>query len=484
VVALDATILNVALPILAADLEPSSTELLWIVDAYGLVLAGLLVAMSGLGDRIGRRRLLVLGLGVFAAAAALAALAGSPEQLIAARVLLGAGGAMIMPSTITLLRTVFLDDRERAIAVGVWTAIAAGGFAVGPVIGGALLEVLDWPWVFALQVPVVLVAIVAVLRLVPEWRSADPGPWDPIGVVLSITGTIALVWGIKEVSKHGFGDAEALGTLAVGAGALTAFVRRQRKLTHPLLDVALFRDRRFSTSALAVLAVFFGFGGLLLLLTQFLQIVQGHGPLEAGLRLLPLALAAGIASPLTDAAVRRVGAHVVVGGGFAIVAATFAALYGLDAGTPYALIAACLAALGVGAGMASTAASAVILSSAPPERAAGAVAVQETAYELGGSLGVAILGSIMTARYRAELDGLDALPAEARESLPAAAGIAALAGGDAGAVVLAAAQQAFLDGLGVTLVVAAAVTAAIAAAAFIFMPRDRGLGAVPAPAEA
>jgi MFS transporter, DHA2 family, multidrug resistance protein len=484
VVALDATILNVALPTLAADLEPSATELLWIVDAYGLVLAGLLVAMSGLGDRIGRRRLLVLGLGVFAAAAALAAAAGSPEQLIAARVLLGAGGAMIMPSTITLLRTVFLDDRERAIAVGVWTAIAAGGFAVGPVIGGALLEVLDWPWVFALQVPVVLLAILAVLRLVPEWRRADPGPWDPIGVALSITGMVALVWGIKEASKHGLGGAEALGTLALGAGAMTAFVRRQRKLTHPLLDVELFRDRRFSASAVAVLAVFFGFGGLLLLLTQFLQIVQGLGPLEAGLRLLPLALAAGIASPLTDAAVRRVGAHIVVGGGFSIVAGAFAALYGLDTGTHYALIAACLAALGAGAGMASTAASAVILSNAPPERAAGAVAVQETAYELGGALGVAILGSVMTARYRAELDGLAGLPAEARESLPAAAEIAARTGGDAGAAVLGAAQQAFLDGLDVTLAVAAAVTAAVAVAALAFMPRDRDLAAAPAPAEA
>src|SRR5918994_930522 len=318
VVALDATILNVALPTLAAELEPSSTELLWIVDAYGLVLAGLLIAMSGLGDRIGRRRLLVIGLAAFAGAATLAAFANSPEQLIAARALLGVSGAMIMPSTITLLRTVFLDDRERAIAVGVWTAIAAGGFAVGPVIGGALLEVLDWPWVFALQVPVVLLAIVAVLRLVLEWRSADPGPWDPIGVTLSITGMVALVWGIKEASKHGFGD-----------------------------------------------------GGLLLLLTQFFQIVQGHGPLEAGLRLLPLALAAGIASPLTDAAVRRVGAQVVVGSGFAIVAGAFAALYGLDAGTRYVVIAACLAALGVGAGVASTAASAGLPSRAPPERAAG-----------------------------------------------------------------------------------------------------------------
>lgn len=477
VVALDATILNVALPTLAADLEPSSTELLWIVDAYGLVLAGLLVAMAGLGDRIGRRRLLVVGLSVFAAAAVLAALATSAEQLIAARVLLGAGGAMIMPSTVTLLRTVFLDDRERAIAVGVWSAVAAGGFAIGPVIGGALLEVADWPWLFAVQAPVVILAIVAVLALVPEWRSPNPGPWDPIGVGLSIVGMVALVWGIKETSKHGFGDGQALGSLALGVVALVAFLRRQRGLTHPLLDVELFRDRRFAVSALSVLGVFFGFGGLLLLLTQFLQIVQGLSPLEAGLRLLPMAIAAGIASPCTDAVVRRVGAHVVVGGGFAVVAGAFAVLSGLDAGTPYVVLGASLAVLGVGAGMASTAASAVILSSAPPERAGGAVAVQETAYELGGALGVAILGSVMTARYRAELDGVASIPDGAGESLPAAAEVAAGLGGTAGAAVLQAAEQAFLDGLGVTLVVAAVVTTAIAAAAFLLMPRDRALAA-------
>jgi DHA2 family multidrug resistance protein-like MFS transporter len=483
VVALDATILNVALPTLAADLEPSSTELLWIVDAYGLVLAGLLVAMAGLGDRIGRRRLLVLGLSVFAAAAVLAALAQSAEQLIAARVLLGAGGAMIMPSTVTLLRTVFLDDRERAIAVGVWSAVAAGGFAVGPVIGGALLEVADWPWLFAVQAPFAVLAIVAVLALVPEWRSPDPGPWDPIGVGLSIAGMVALVWGIKEASKHGFGDVQALASLTLGIAALVTFVRRQRTLTHPLLDVELFRDRRFSVSALAVLGVFFGFGGLLLLLTQFLQIVQGLGPLDAGLRLLPMAVAAGIAAPCTNAAVQRVGAHVVVGGGFAVIAGSFAVLSGLETDTQYWVIGACLATLGVGAGMASTAASAVILSSAPPERAGGAVAVQETAYELGGALGVAILGSIMTARYRAELEGVAAIPDEAGDSLPAAAEIAAGVGGAAGAAVLEAAEQAFLDGFGVTLVIAAVVTAAIAVAAYALMPRDRALGAGPRPAE-
>ena len=475
VVALDATLLNVALPTLAADLEPSSSELLWIVDAYGLLLAGLLIAMAGLGDRVGRRRLLVAGLALFAVASGFAALAADATQLILARGLLGVAGAMIMPSTVTLLRAAFTDDRERAIAIGVWSAVAAGGFAVGPIVGGAILEVATWPWVFAVQVPVVLLALVAVQRLLPEWRSPDPGPWDPAGVTLSVVGMIALVWGIKETSKHGVDSVAAVAALLLGAGALAGFIARQRRLARPLLDVRLFADRRFAVSAAAVLAVFFSFGGLLLLLTQYLQLVQGHGPLAAGVRLLPLAVAAALASPLTDSAVRRFGAHGVVGGGFALVAAARAALYGREADSPYALVAACLAALGAGAGMASTAASAVILSSAPPERAAGAVAVQETAYELGGALGVAILGSVTAAAYRGALGDLPLVPEAARESLPAAAEVAAGVGGDAGAMLLATAQGAFVDAFATTVVVGAAVTAAVALAAWRFMPRDRSL---------
>ena len=474
-IAMDATILNVALPTLAADLEPNGTDLLWMIDAYGLALAALLVAMAGFGDRIGRRRLLIAGLMLFALAAAGAALATTPGEFVAARVLLGIGGAMIMPSTLSVLRNAFWDDRERAIAIGVWSSVAAGGFALGPIVGGALLEGADWPWLFWVQVPVLALGLGAAVRWVPESRNPDPGPFDPVGVTLSIVGMFALVWGIKEGSKHGFADPVALGAVVLGVGSLAAFIRRQALLSHPLIDVRLFRDRRFATSALAVLGVFFGLAGLLLILTQYLQIVQGHGPLEAGVRLLPLAVAAGVAAPLTDAAVRRAGSHIVVGGGFALVAAGLAALYPLAADSPYGLIAASLAAMGAGAGMASTAASAAIMAAAPPERAGGAAAVQETAYELGGALGVAILGSLLTARYQKSLGDLAGVPGPeagaARESLPSAVDVATRIGGDGGAALLGAAQKAFMDGVGITVLVSALAMGAVAVAALLFMPR-------------
>lgn len=476
VIAMDATILNVALPTIAAELGPSGTELLWMVDAYGLVLAALLVTMAGLGDRLGRRRLLVIGLSLFAVASAFGALATSPGQLIAARLLLGAAGAMIMPSTLSVLRNVFLDDRERAIAIGAWSAVAAGGFAIGPIVGGALLEVLSWEWLFAAQVPVVLLALAAVAVRVPESRNPDPGPFDPIGVGLSTLGMLALVWGIKHASKHGFDDPAALAAVATGAVALIGFVSRQAGLARPLIDVSLFRDRRFAVSALAVLSVFFGLAGLLLLLTQYLQIVQGHGPLAAGIRLVPLALAAAVASPLTDAAVRRLGPRMVVGGGFALVAVGLAALAPLEAGSPYVLVAVSLAAMGAGAGLASTAASAAIMASAPPERAGGAAAVQETAYELGGALGVALLGSLMATRYEDSFVAPAGLPVAAgdaaRESLPVAASVAERVGGDAGAGLLEAAQDAFMDGVGVTALASAGAMAAVALAASVLMPRS------------
>ena len=482
-IAMDATILNVALPTLAADLEPTGTELLWMIDAYGLALAALLVAMAGFGDRIGRRRLLIAGLGLFALAAAAAALAQGPEQFIAARVLLGVGGAMIMPSTLSVLRNVFLDDRERAIAIGVWSAVAAGGFALGPIAGGALLEVASWQWLFWIQVPVVAAGLAAVVRWVPESRNPDPGPFDPIGVGLSIVGMFGFVWGVKEAAKHGFTDPGALTAIAVGIAALLAFVRRQAGLASPLIDVRLFRDRRFATSAAAVLSVFFGLAGLLLILTQYLQIVQGHGPLEAGVRLLPMAIAAALLSPLADAAVRRAGPHIVVGGGFALVAAGLAALYPLTADSPYVFVAVSLAAMGAGAGLASTAASAAIMASTPPERAGGAAAVQETAYELGGALGVAILGSLTTARYQDGLGALAGLPepaaGAARESLPGAAEVAAGIGGEGGAALLAAANEAFMDGVGVTVLVSAGAMAVVALASLLFMPRRGAPAAMP-----
>ena len=482
-IAMDATLLNVALPTLAADLRPSSTELLWIVDAYGIVLAGLLVAMAGLGDRIGRRRLLSIGLVAFAGASLLAALAASPTQLIAARGLLGVGGAMIMPSTLSVLRSVFLDERERAIAIGVWTAVAAGGFALGPIAGGVLLEFADWPWLFAVQIPVVLVGIAAVRLVVPESRNPHPGPWDGPSVVLSITGMLALVWGVKELGKDGPTPA-AGAAMAVGLALLAAFVVRQARSRTPLVDVRLFRHRRFATASAAVLFTFFALGALLLLLTQFLQLVQGHSPLEAGLRLLPLAVAAAVGAPLTEAVVRRAGMRVAVGGAFALVAGALAALTALDTGTSYAVVGAAFVAIGLGAGVAATAGSAAIMGAAPPERAGGAAAVQETAFELGGALGVAVLGSVMAALYRGSIGPLPGLPDEAaavaRDGLTGAVQVAEGLGGSAGQALTATASAAFVDALGDTVLVGAAVMALVALAALVTMPGRTPQDPVPA----
>lgn len=301
-IAMDATILNVALPAIAADLEPGSTELLWIVDAYGLVLAGLLVAMGGLGDRIGRRRLLSAGLVVFGLASALAAAAPSPEALIAARVLLGVGGAMIMPSTLSTLRVVFTDARERSIAIGVWSAVAAGGFALGPVVGGALLEVADWHLVLAINVPIMAAALVASRRWVPESRNPAPGPWDPVAVGLSVVGMVAFVWGIKHGGEHGFTDVAALAAIAAGVAVIGEFVRRQLRTPQPLLDVALFRDARFSGAVTAVLFTFLGY-------RSALELPAGTPDAAADTAREGLATLAGAAGELGPTAARCSSPH-------------------------------------------------------------------------------------------------------------------------------------------------------------------------------
>lgn len=477
-IAMDATILNVALPTLAEDLRPSAEELLWIVDAYGLTLAALLIAMGGLGDRVGRRRLLSLGLALFAAASVAAALASSPAQLVAARILLGVGGAMIMPSTLSILRNVFTDGRERVVAIGIWSAVASGGFAVGPVVGGALLEVVTWPWLFAVNIPVALVALACTRWFVPESRNPTPGPWDPLSVALSAGGMLALVWGIKHAGGDGLGDLQAPAAWVGAAVLLALFIRRQARSATPILDVGLFRDRRFSASVGAVLGSFVALGALLLLLTQYLQLVRGLSPLEAGIRLLPVAAAAAAASLVVGRLVGRFGPHLVVGGGFLSISGGLAILAPLDAGAPYGLVALGLAAVGVGAALASTAGSAAIMGAAPAERAGGAAAVQETAFELGGALGVAVFGSLMATLYRDALSLPAGLPeaarGAAREGLPGAAHAAAQLG-DAGLPLLAAAQSAFLDGYAVT-IGAAAVTLAVGAAMAVALLPRRGPG--------
>lgn len=467
VIVMDMTILNVALPELAADLQPTASEQLWIVDVYSLLLAGLLVPMSALADRWGRKRMLVAGFVVFGGASLLVLAADTPLGVIAVRSLLGVGGAMIMPTTLSMIRSIFTDPAERARALGVWAATSSLGVAVGPIVGGLLLESFSWQAAFLVNVPVMAAAIVAALVLLPEARDPAPGRWDVVATVLSIAGMIALVWSIKRFAKEGADELTAWAALAAAVLLLTWFVLRCLRRPDPLLDVRLFARRPFTAGTIAALAAMFAMAALLLLLSQWLQLVEGHSPLNAGIRLLPLAAGALVVSPLAPALAQRIGARLVLAGGIAIAGVGFLVLWAAGDGLGYPAVALALTLLGAGSGSLAIA-SAIIMAGTPPEKAGDAAAIEETAYDLGNVLGVAILGSIASAIYRTELDadalvgqGLDGrLAADARESLGGALEIASRAGlpdlaARAGAAFTDSLVQLGLTG-GLTLLVAAA----------------------------
>jgi DHA2 family multidrug resistance protein-like MFS transporter len=473
-VAVDATVLNLALPALAADLDPSATQTLWILDVYSLVLAGLLVPAGTLSDRLGRRRVLLAGCALFGVASVLAAFAPSAEALIAARVLLAVGGATIMPSTLALIRAIFTTPRERTLAIGLWSAMAAAGAAVGPVLGGVLLESFWWGSVFLINVPVMVVLLVAGRALLPEVRDPAPGTWDVPSVGASIVGLVALVAAVKEAAKDGVGLAPAaLALLAVAA--LTWFVRRQGRLATPLIDVTLFRRPSFTGAVLGTLFALLALSGLLLFVSQYLQLVLGHGPLEAGLRLLPLTLGALVGAPLTARLVHAVGVRATVTAGLLLSAGGMVG-FGLSLDAAYGLVAAALATVGAGVGLALTATSDAILTAVPPERAGAASSISETAYELGTGLGIAVLGSLLTALYA---DGLPAsgVAAPVRDSLAGAVEAARTLPGEAGAGLLDRATDAFVDALTTTSWVSAGLLCAAAAVAFALLGRTGRSGA-------
>lgn len=425
VVVMDMTILNVALPDLAADLQPGSVQLLWIVDVYPLVLAGLLVPVSALADRWGRRRMLLSGFTLFGVASMLVLLADSAGAVIAVRALLGLGGAMIMPSTLSLIRALFTDPRERATALGIWGAMAAVGGAVGPIVGGALLEAFSWHAAFLFNVPVMVVAIAAGLWLLPESRSARPGRIDAAGVTLAVTGMVALVFGVKDLGKHG-PTVVSIGALVIGALVLTTFVRRCLRQADPMLEVRLFEGRAFRAGVLTALTTSTAMAALLLLGAQWLQLVRGFSPLEAGVALLPMAVGGIVGSPLAPAVADRIGARTVLAGGLAVAGVGFLLLRVLPAPLSYPGLAAALALVGVGTASLAVA-SAVIMAGAPTDKAGSAAAIEETSYELGAVLGVAVLGSLASAIYRAGVD-VDALAGgagtTARDSLAGALEVA------------------------------------------------------------
>ncbi|MEU1127279.1 MFS transporter [Streptomyces sp. NPDC005899] len=476
-VALDATVLHVAVPAVTEDLRPSAVGLLWIVDAYPLVCAALLILFGTLGDRIGRRRVLLCGYALFGAASALAATADAPAVLIAARALLGVGGAMIMPATLSILRQVFPDRRERALAIGVWTAVAAAGAAAGPVIGGFLLEHFWWGSVFLVNVPLMAVLLPLGRGSLPESRGDGEGPWDVVGALMAAAGVLGVVLGVKRAGGgEGLWDLASLGPPAAGAALFVLFVRRQRRRAHPLIDMAMFSRPAFTTAVGCIVLAMLALVGLELIAVQYLQLVLDLSPLETGLRLLPLTFAAVVAGATGSYTLGRVGPRRMVGWGFVLTAASVLLLTAMGQHDRPALLTAGFVLLGFGLQSTLFGAYESMLSEVPAERAGGAAAIGETSYQLGAGMGIALLGSVMNAAYAPGLSRLreEGVPAAAgsaaAHSLGEAYQVAGRLGGPAGHLVRSTARHAFVDGLHVTLLVSAALLM-LGALAALRLPR-------------
>ncbi|MEW1637695.1 MFS transporter [Streptomyces sp. NPDC093801] len=482
-VALDATILHVAVPAVTEDLRPGSQELLWIVDAYPLVCASLLILFGTLGDRVGRRRILLLGYTLFGAASAIAALADDAQVLIGARALLGVGGAMIMPATLSILRQVFPDRRERALAIGIWTAVAAIGAASGPVLGGFLIQHFWWGSVFLINIPLMGLILPLGRWLLPESRGAADGPWDVLGALMAAAGVLGVVLGVKRIgAERQLADPQALVPLVLGAVLLVLFVRRQKRREHPLIDMRMFSRAAFSTSVGCIVLAMLALVGLELIAVQYLQLVLRLSPLETGLRLLPLTFAAMAAGATGSYTLQRVGPRTMVSLGFVLTAGAVLLLTLMGQHDRPVLLTAGFVLLGFGLQTTLFAAYESMLSEAPVDAAGGAASIGETSYQLGAGMGIALLGSVMNAAYRPGLLGVPGVPAEdsagAANSLGEAYQIAAHLGGAAGQSLAAAARHSFVHGLHVTLVVSAGLLLAGAVMA-LKLPRTMD-GAEPA----
>lgn len=400
-VSVDNTVLSFALPAVSVDLRPSGTQLLWIVDLYAIMLAGLLIAMGSIGDRFGRRRLLLIGSVGFGAASLLAAYSHSAEMLLLARGLQGIFGATLMPSTLSLIRNVFHDQRDRRLAIATWAAMFSGGAALGPVLGGWLLGHFSWGSVFLINLPIIVLLVPLALALLPESRDPAPGPLDLIAIVLSLTAMLPLVFAIKNVAEHGLTDV-TLTAFGIGAAAAWGFVHRLRTSASPMIDLTLFQNRVFNGAIVANLLSLMGLTGFLFLGAQLLQLVLGLSAMDAALVLLPGLVATVVAGFVAVKLVRYIAIRVLVTASFVASATGYAITAFTDVPTVMS-VAIAFAVMGVGIGMAETLTNDVMLSSVPASKAGAASAVSETAYEIGAVLGTAVLGTVLTSTYRSHL---------------------------------------------------------------------------------
>jgi len=467
-IVVDMSVLHTALPTLTRALGASASEKLWIMNAYALVVAGLLPGCGTLGDRVGHQRLFVIGLGVFGLASLVAAYAPSPPLLIAGRALLAVGAAMMMPATLSIIRLTFSDERERALAIGLWSAVASGGAAVGPLIGGVLLEYFWWGSVFLINVPVVVAALIAALVFIPRSEGRSDVSWDLPGSLLILVGLVGLAFAIKEVAMAAPSFLAAAAAAAIGTAVLVWFARRQRGSTAPLIDFSLFDDRGFRLAVVAALVAAFSVIGLALVWSQRLQLVLGYSPLHAALFMLPSAVLAFIGGPLAGWLTPRYGASRVMAaalflGGFGEAGLFMAAHAGL---APQMF---CLAVFGLGAGASLAAASDAIMSHAPPGRAGMAASIEEVAIKLGGAIGITVLGSILAGVYSAVLvlPSGAVLPPAVRDGVDQALVAAASLPADVARLLTQSVHQAF-DGAYLTaLAINAALLSAVAVMAWL-----------------
>ena len=413
---MDLTVLNLAVPHLVAVLKPSAVQLLWIVDIYGFLIAGSLITMGTLGDRIGRRKVLLAGAVLFGIASVIAAFSTSAEMLIAARALLGIAGATLAPSTLSLIRNMFHDASERTFAISIWATSYSVGAAIGPLLGGVLLEYFWWGSVFLINVPVVLAALLAGATLLTNRPGNRDHPWDLAGSVQVMIGLVGLTYAIKEIAKRDPSWPAAALAFAVGLAAMTVFVRRQLASRAPLIDFSLFANPRFCAGVATAVVASAALIGVELVFSQRLQLVLGLSPLRAGLIILPIPLAAFVAGPVTGLVLPRVGAVRVLWSSLLLAGITLVAYLLVYRGETWLWLTA-LSLMGFGFGAAMTAASSVIMLSAPEERAGMAASIEEVSFELGGALGIALLGSLMSALYTYALVLPNGVAAQAADSL-------------------------------------------------------------------
>jgi EmrB/QacA subfamily drug resistance transporter len=480
-VTMDNTILNVALPTIARQLGATGAQLQWVVDAYIVVFAGLLLTSGTLGDRLGRRRMMLGGLAVFGAGSAATLLVTTPDQLIAIRGVMGLGGALLMPATLSLITNLFPED-ERPRAIATWAAVTGLGMVLGPIVGGALLDTFSWNSIFMVNLPIVAVGIAGTLALMPESRDPNPGRMDPIGALLSVVGLAALVYGIIEAPGSGWTAPETILRIGLGLGAVGIFVFWELHNPEPMFDIGLFARPAFGATSFAETVAHFALVGAMFSVTQYLQFVWGQKPLQAGISMLPIAFGVVTGSVVAARLQNRFGARRLIAGGMAGIAIGLLLLSRLTVDSPYVAFGATLAFMSGGMGLAMAPATDSIMGAVDKARAGVGSATNDTTRELGSALGVAVFGSILSSSYRDALaTRLDALPGglaglpsglgdAVRDSIGSATVAASQIPGNGGAPILAAAREAFVAGMSTSTLIGAAIVFAGLVALLHWLP--------------